>query len=285
MEQRFWLAFLYAATYHAPVSFYIYNEFPDAENVDIGRMQRWWTANRPNIQFQTDRRWIRSRNQFVPMVASYLGIIGKGQENHFWKYDTGDPVATYNNVYEDMLRVKHFGRFAMFLYLESVAVLTGFPIEPRGMDLKNSLSSRNGLCYAIGRDDLLCGHSYGRSDIAATDYNFLRKELKSIVGELREEDEHCTDIWSVETSLCAYKKVHRGKRYLGYYIDRQHDEIEFMQQHITNGVDWQPLWDFRRTHFQPEWLRELRTIRVVGDPRRTRPNDPSHWYRRPARYR
>jgi hypothetical protein len=46
IEQRYWLAFLFATCYSATTVYYIYNEFPDYENVDVGRLQRWWDSNR-----------------------------------------------------------------------------------------------------------------------------------------------------------------------------------------------------------------------------------------------
>ena len=42
LEQRYWLAFVYALTYCGPSTFYVYNEFPDFENLDAGRLERWW---------------------------------------------------------------------------------------------------------------------------------------------------------------------------------------------------------------------------------------------------
>ena len=45
MEQKFWLAFLYACCYCVPTVYYIYNEFPDYENVSIKRLENWWKIN------------------------------------------------------------------------------------------------------------------------------------------------------------------------------------------------------------------------------------------------
>jgi hypothetical protein len=52
-------------------------------------------------------------------------------------------------------------------------------------------------------------------------------------------------VWQTETVLCAYRKYYRGKRYLGYYVDRQALEIAKMQDHTRNGVCWDVLWQFR----------------------------------------
>ena len=46
LEQRYWLAFLFGCTYCAPTVYYIYNEFPDFENVDVDRLERWWQENK-----------------------------------------------------------------------------------------------------------------------------------------------------------------------------------------------------------------------------------------------
>lgn len=287
MEQRYWLAFLYAASYCAPTAWYIYNEFPDYDLVDLGRMERWWRANRERVVFQTDRRWVRSRNQFVEQVASYRAVVGPVQEESFGGIVAGnDERKAYDLLLDAMSRVKFFGRFSLFLYLEAVAALTGLPIEPTGLDLRYSESSRNGLCYAFGHDHMLCGHDYGRSNLSPDQLAFLGVEFETLERIIKgsEGEQPLSTVWSIETSLCAYKKLHRGQRYLGYYIDRQAREIAQAQNLVTEGVDWSVLWHFRDVHFAPLWRKEWRTEHG-GDPRTYRPSDPEHWYQRGPMYR
>jgi hypothetical protein len=31
-----------------------------------------------------------------------------------------------------------------------------------------------------------------------------------------------------------------------------------MEQSVTNGVDWSPLWGFRREHYNKKWLKEAK---------------------------
>jgi hypothetical protein len=261
IEQRYWLAWLYASCYHVPTAYYIYNEFPDFENVDIGRLERWWSTNRKKVVFQTDRRWIRSRNQFCESFVSYRDFIGdNAQEERFYKLRGDDEYQSYDNCYQAAIsNIKYFGRYTLFLYLESVAALTGLLIEPTGLDLKNAQSSRNGLCYVYGYDQLLCGHDYGKENLAQNELDFLDDLFIDLMKAASRSDNGFTSgVWNLETSLCAYKKYHRGKRYVGYYIDRQYDEIKKSESLITEGVDWQPLWDFRARHFRVEWLKEYR---------------------------
>jgi hypothetical protein len=55
------------------------------------------------------------------------------------------------------------------------------------------------------------------------------------------------DNFSMETALCAYKKLHRVKRgrYVGYYLDRQSEEIMKAESDDWKGIDWEVVWQAR----------------------------------------
>lgn len=248
LEQRYWLAFLYATCYSSTTTFFMYNEFPDFENVDLGRLKRWWDANRARLIFQTDRRWCRSRNQFVDCVASYRALVGAGTQQEFWH------GAIYSRAYEDAGRIYTFGRFTLFLYLEMLHTLTGLGIEPDTIDWANAESSRNGLCYAIGRDDLMNHHT--RQKLTSAQLIELDDAFDAVKHSVREVSPQCANLWNIETTLCAYKKFKLGKRYVGYYIERMRREIEQMQHSVREGVCWDVLWQFRRETYAPQFLKE-----------------------------
>ena len=52
----------------------------------------------------------------------------------------------------------------------------------------------------------------------------------------------------METLLCSFKKLFRKSRgrYLGYYLDRQAEEIKKVEQDDWWGIDWQVFWDARK---------------------------------------
>jgi hypothetical protein len=50
--------------------------------------------------------------------------------------------------------------------------------------------------------------------------------------------------------LCAYKKYRHGKRYVGYYIDRQLEEIEKMERNVPTGVAGVHFWEFRQETYK-----------------------------------
>jgi hypothetical protein len=51
----------------------------------------------------------------------------------------------------------------------------------------------------------------------------------------------------METALCAYKKLHRIKRgrYVGYYLDRQSEEVVKAESDGWQGIDWKVIWQGR----------------------------------------
>lgn len=260
-EQRYWLAYLFATCYCGPTVYYIYNEFPDFENVDFGRLERWWATNREALYFQTDRRWVRSRNQWCDMLRSYTVHMGKHgepgsyQESTFDRYRTKNPHIAYDGLYEEMGELYQMGRYGLFLYLEAVNVTTGFPMVPRTMDMKegSSESSRNGLAYAIGYPELSVHGK--KKKLPAKWVRYLQSEFDRLVKEYKARDSS-ESVWSLETTLCAYKKYRIGKRYVGYYLDRQANEIRKLEQKVQTGVDWSVLWDYRRETYEPRWLSE-----------------------------
>lgn len=255
VEQRYWLAFLYATCYCGPTVYYIYNEFPDYENVDIGRLERWWSANRSKLLFQTDRQWVRSRNQFCEMFLSYKKWLGGlTQQQKFYSLKTSNPYETYGEVWKEASKVYQMGRFALFLWLEAIHVVTEFPMKPKFMDLKEAESCRNGVAFAIGREDLMLHGKEGK--LSPQEMFFLQQKYEQIVQRLIKEDQR-NDVWNTETTLCAYKKYMLGKRYIGFYLNRQCEEIEKMQANVTSGVDWSVLWDYRRETYAHNYLREI----------------------------
>lgn len=255
-EQRYWLAFLYGLCYSAPTVFYVYNEFPDYENVDVGRLSRWWEANKSRCLFQTDRLRIKTQDLVIPTFLSYRGLI-EGSQEETWRraISATNRISQYEQAYRFFRNIRNFGRFTMFNYLQAVEVLTGVGIEPDRLDLDEAESCRNGLTYAIERPDLNT-HEDGRR-LTLEQRRFLDWNLTQVAASAIEVSQpRHRSLWSVETTLCAYKKYRRGQRYVGYYIDRMGAEIVNLQTKVPDGVCWDVLWQFRSETYAPNQLWE-----------------------------
>ena len=250
-EQALWMCALYAWTYNGASAFYLYNEAPDFENVNIGRLQRWWDSHgRDETVFTTDARWRRSRNQFVDAVDSYRKWIGnRTQAEKFASIATGaTPERRYDQILTEMSNLYTIGQFSAFLWTEALAIVGGLDIIPTDLDLSTAWSCRDGLMYAYGYDQWVTGEGptpYAARDDVARSWSDLRSILQP-----------ASTVWAIETTLCAYRKNCDGKRYIGSYVDRQAMEIATMQSHVRDGVCWQPLWDYRRESMDANQLVE-----------------------------
>lgn len=265
-EQRYWLAFVYALTYCGASVYYVYNEFPDYENLDTGRMNRWWYGGgRDAIICQTDARWRRSRNQFVDAIESYRRWVGKRtQAEHFASICTGPtPERRYDQLLAKAKQLYTFGQFTLFLYLEALHTITPLDLCPTDLDLNQAWSCRDGLYYAYGMDEHILDKAGTGIPAAA------RVETVRAWGDLRQRLsalETPPTVWQTETVLCAYRKYRRtleglagatGKRWIGYYLDRQADEIAKMEDHVRDGVAWRVLWQYRQETYRHAHLAEL----------------------------
>lgn len=259
VEQRFRLAFLYSTCYCVPTVYYIYSEFPDYKYVDVDRMKARRDKNKGKCMFQTDRRWIKSNNQFVDVFESYKAIIGKWTQLEKYEYLKGKTKQeTYDNAFRLFLNMKNTGRYSMFLYLEAVESMTGFGLYPTKLDLKEADSSCNWLAYALWRDDLVIGR-HDKKRLTDEQYKYLQSNFSRILREIdKQYPQTNSTIRSVETTLCAYKKYKRGKRYIGFYLDRQADEITKMSELVKEWVDWSVLRDFRQETYNILHLKELK---------------------------
>ena len=111
-------------------------------------------------------------------------------------------------------------------------------------DYSGSRSHRNGLLYVLGMEDNI------DQKLTANQYANLESESTSILEEMNSRYPSLSgqiDFFTMETALCAYKKIfreHHG-RYLGYYLDRQSEEIKKVESDGWHGIEWEVLWQAR----------------------------------------
>ena len=246
-EQRLWLAWLYGNTYYLPTAWVLMNEFPDYELATVDRMEQWNTANYKRLRYQTDTKW--NKGHLPSMFASYQKFIGnKTQREVLESYYGSNDEESFDNIWEVVKSSLHkFGRYSTWFYLQHLKHTAGIRITPTSLmlsDYDGSRSHRNGLLLALGRDD-----DYDRK-LTGGDYSNLEAEAYSILCETEARfPELCEqiDYFTMETCLCSFKKIFRAKhgRYLGYYLDRQAEEIMQCESDGWYGIDWNVLWQAR----------------------------------------
>lgn len=258
-EQRYWFCWIYANTYQLPTAWVIFNEFPDYENVPQDRIARFSDECRHRLPYQKDQKWLRGC--LGETFASYQEVLEENAntQESFWHSLCGDSSATVNfTICWDVIlsRFFKFGRYTAWFYLQALKEVCGLRIEPSSLMLgfDSSAAHRAGLCLALGLDEK-----------AVKGYKFSKDELQEleclaapIVNRVRNlplpELPVAPDYFSMETSLCAFKKLFRRSqgRYLGYYLDRFAEDITKTSLCDWPGINWQLFWDARDEILLPE---------------------------------
>lgn len=246
-EERIWFAWLYGNTYQLPTAWVLKNEFPDFELATVDRITQWNTVNYKRLRYQTDTKW--NKGHLPAMFASYQQFIGKQSQRERLESFYGDTEdQSFENLWEVIKGSLHkFGRYSTWFYLQHLRHTAGIMIEPTSLmlsDYGGSRSHRNGLHLALGEDN------YYDQKLSSQHYATLESRAREILEETKirfPEVASQADFFTMETCLCSFKKIFRAHhgRYLGYYLDRQAEEIIKAQGDGWYGIDWDVLWQSR----------------------------------------
>jgi hypothetical protein len=246
-EERLWLAWLYGNTYQLPTAWVLKNEFPDYELATVSRIAWWNGHNYKRLRYQTDTKW--NKGHLPAMFESYQKFIGKKLQREVMESYYGDnEYQNFDNLWSALKNSLHkFGRYSTWFYLQHLTHTAGIQCCPTSLmlnDYSGSRSHRNGLHLALGQDE-----SYD-TQLTAKEYADLECHASDIISETKQrfpELANQIDFFTMETCLCSFKKIfreHHG-RYLGYYLDRQSEEVMQAEQDGWNGIDWDVLWQAR----------------------------------------
>ena len=246
-EERIWFAWLYGNTYQLPTAWVLKNEFPDFELATVDRITQWNTTNYKRLRYQTDTKW--NKGHLPTMFASYQEFIGnKTQRERMESYYGDNERQNFDNLWEVLKTSLHkFGRYSTWFYLQHLCHTADVRVSPTSLmlsDFDGSRSHRNGLLLALGRDD-----DYDQK-LSTSEYMDLEREASSIIEETADRFPRLKseiDFFTMETCLCSFKKIFREKhgRYLGYYLDRQAEEIMKAESDGWYGIDWNVMWQAR----------------------------------------
>ena len=246
-EQKLWLCWLYGNTYQLPTAWVLMNEFPDYELATVDRMEKWNTANYKQLRYQTDTKW--NKGHLPSMFASYQKFIGNRSQRETLESFYGDNEKQNFDALWNVLKgsLHKFGRYSTWFYLQHLKHTAGVRVEPTSLmldDFDGSRSHRNGLLLAIGQDNDIDRRLDG------SEYASLESHSASIIAEMKSRFPDLIsqiDYFTMETCLCSFKKIFREKhgRYLGYYLDRQAEEIMKAEGDGWYGIDWNVMWNSR----------------------------------------
>ena len=270
-QQVLWLCFLNAITYHAPTALLIWNEFPDLECAGIARLEEWWTKDiQLRLPFQSDK--LKQRRHLPETVESYKRMVGSDQVSYFEKLLSGSAEENFDKLWTEAFKpIRHFGRFSVWNWAQTLKQVAGYDIEPTTLFLgdKDAESITHGACWVLGKEEEWAYKNRWKDEsgkkhkdvhkFSADEKVYLETGIRSVMQEIRDAHPSVTvDAFNVETVMCAFKKLFRQKdsRYIGYYLDRQRLDIDNTASKHWVGVEWKLLYDARTELLQPSWLND-----------------------------
>jgi len=254
-EQKLWLAWIYGTTYYWPTAYVVWNEFPDMELVGVDRLTDWNNDNYRRLRYQTDTKW--NKGHLPSQFVSYRGYVGeRTQRDALTENFEGDPVKDFYTLWKTVNSWHKFGRYSSWFYIQTLKQCCDIKVDVDSLwlhDYSGSRSHRNGLCYAVGKDEWI------NEKLDQEQIDYLEAEGRELIAETKQRFPHVAksaDFFSMETALCSFKKLFRKRdgRYLGYYLDRQAEEIKKVENDGWVGIDWKPMWDARVETLPSEFL-------------------------------
>jgi len=239
-DQTIWFCFLNAITYQLPTAFLIKNEFPDLECAGIERLQNWWKRDiQLKLPYQKDK--LKQRKFLPETIESYKNVVGKSQTEYFNDIFTDNANDNFIKLWDEFHKpIKHFGRFSVWNFAQMLKSVAKFKIEPSTFffGTPNAKSITKGAKYLFG-------------DISASQ---LENKTFSLMEDIRKTVP--IDAYKMETELCRFHKYYRTResRYIGYYLDRQKEDIDSLKKMGWNGIHWKLLDDSRESMLDKKYM-------------------------------
>lgn len=239
-EERLWLAFLYGMSYSCTTAIRIHSEFPRLKGISPNRLKKFWAEHKEELWFQPDKRYLKNNNQVIPAIKSIhkLTKCFGSLENYMLPLLNQGFDATYKDI---LKRWDFFGPMGAYLFFDALyGLCPELYSDPTSLDWKNcGKTVPEGMAHLLGLDE---------QALRQTSFDFDR--FNKNVDMLSQRFNQPKIV--IESTLCAFRKLFKGSRYVGYYADRQLEEC-LATADLLESVD---IWDYRaRTipeHFRGE---------------------------------
>ena len=256
-DDQVWWVLLYSSCYCMGTACVLQQEL-DYKTITKSQAEKFWLKNKPRLIFQSDRRYIKNMNQFVEIMGEFV----RRSKRHPWQYLQqfifDDPSKTYESLYKEVSSWKYYGRFGTILFMYNINKLMGIPMESQEYDWKNGKTTTAAIFNAIYEDDRADAFE-DTASLDSFDQAFLNKTLRKLMNRLSAKyPEKTWTVMGVTSDLCSYRKLFKQTRYLGYYVDRQQDELNWLQERWPEYQDiWEDFWEDRKRYIDQEYLGEL----------------------------
>lgn len=257
INDRFWLSFIYSTCYCVATTCFIFERL-DITYLTQDQLEQFWIEYKPSLIFQTDKKYVKNMNWFVPLVLDFISLTNKRPAAYFRKYFGLTSSEVYNAMYKEFMTWAYFGRFTTFLLIEAIAKLTPLRADASWFDWKNGNTATSGMLHILYLDDEAVEFDAMGTLTISTRHKLVESLPKLKKAIKRVHPKMTTNIVDIESALCGFRKLFKSSRYAGYYLDRVQAEINTMSKNLPEAtVLWNKLWKYRSLRFDHKMLGEF----------------------------
>lgn len=256
-DDQVWWVLLYSSCYCMGTACILQQEL-DYKSLKKSQAERFWSENKPRLIFQSDRRYIKNMNQFVEILGEFIHRSKRHPWEYLQQFLRSTPSETYDALYKEVSSWRYYGRFGTILFLYNLNKLMRIPMDSRDYDWKSGKTTTAAVFNAIYEDDKADAFE-STAFLTTADTEFLNAFLSKLINRLSTKYPDKTwTVMGVTSDLCSYRKLFKQTRYLGYYVDRQQEELIWLQDRWPEYQElWSDFWDGRKCYINSQYLGEL----------------------------
>ena len=256
-DDKIWWVLLYSACYCAPTAC-VLAEHLDYRTLTKEKADRFWNKNKPKLLFQSDRRYIKHMNQFVAIVTEFVERSKRQPNDYLGQFVNGDAHDNYCKLYREVSRWTYYGRFGIILFLYNINKFVQLPLDYHTYDWQHGATTTAAIFNAFYRDDDAQRFEEGGVSLGKKMTEQLDSILLCVMAQLRDRTPSKTwTIMNVTSDLCSYRKMYKGSRYLGYYVDRALEETRTLEgNYPKHQWIWDLIYKARVATLDPRYLGE-----------------------------
>lgn len=265
-EQALWHSFLYVAWYHLPVGHAVFGHWPDRKA--MLKKNKTWVREATTWPTGIERRSNRGGKVFTHIEAFRAATDHLPLSNWFRNGFIHAPTLSkrhtnWHMINERLQAVWGNGRWAAYKHCEVLRRVHDFPVEAPDMGHRFSSGPRKGLAE-------LYGPLEGQSEAIVAVLDAQGRDLQ----ERLERRGLVVDVEELETILCNFHSLLKGRYYVGHDIDEMQEQIDHaVQRHIISTAQAEELYEARWAALPLQYLGEEQGWCGVQKKRMTRFRD------------
>lgn len=250
------LAFLHSAVYCEVTAIFLF-ETLDWKQITSAQLEKFWKEHKPNLLFNSSRRYAKNMNWFVPIIED--GLNRSKRDWLGWVAKFPD-YSDLRNEIESVVYTGHFagGRFLEVLLWFSTAGAVPFRLkEPAQLPWSQSANETSGLLNILYADEE--ADEFDRSGKLAFPLEKLDNAYLELHSEIFQRYPKQVRLrCAAQGKLCSWRNLFKKRRYAGFHHDRQLENIRKYEAAYPKSAElWARLYRLRKSIYAPELLGEI----------------------------